>query len=260
MMQHMSAPVPDLREVWPECPHALAAAVAKAMQKSPGARHQSYAEFSADLRSAYDSFTAHEFHAPPIEPYRGTEPYVFISYSHRDTAIVFPELRRLRDLGVRAWYDEGIEPGSDEWTEVIAAALKGAVAMLYYVTPRSVASKHCRREFQYADTHGKAIFPVFLEHTDLPPGLDLQMSSRQAILRYELSPERRRVRAKGTCARNNPPPWRRRHRPMRMRSLKTSPPRSRPQSTRPSRKQPLSPPRRGHANANQNPRRCSGPP
>ncbi len=58
MMKHVSAPVPDLRSVWPECPPALAATVAKAMQKSPAARQQTYGEWSAELRRAYDALDA----------------------------------------------------------------------------------------------------------------------------------------------------------------------------------------------------------
>jgi serine/threonine protein kinase len=41
MMKHVSAPVPDLRSVWPECPAELASAVMKMMQKQPAARQQS---------------------------------------------------------------------------------------------------------------------------------------------------------------------------------------------------------------------------
>ena len=29
-----------------------------------------------------------------IEPYEGTQPYIFISYSHQDKALVFPILAR----------------------------------------------------------------------------------------------------------------------------------------------------------------------
>jgi hypothetical protein len=57
MMKHVSAPVPDLRSVWPECPAELASAVMKMMQKRPAERQQSYEEVNADLRRAYDVLT-----------------------------------------------------------------------------------------------------------------------------------------------------------------------------------------------------------
>jgi len=57
MMQHVTAPVPNLRSVWPECPEELARVVMKMMLKQPAARQQSYGEVIADLRRAYDALT-----------------------------------------------------------------------------------------------------------------------------------------------------------------------------------------------------------
>jgi serine/threonine protein kinase len=57
MMKHLSAPVPDLRSVWPECPAELAAAVGKMMHKQPKERQQNYEEVIADLRRAYAVLT-----------------------------------------------------------------------------------------------------------------------------------------------------------------------------------------------------------
>ena len=44
--------------------------------------------------------------------YQGAEPHVFISYSHKDDAIVYPIIEQLQQRGLRLWYDEGIEVGS----------------------------------------------------------------------------------------------------------------------------------------------------
>jgi len=57
LMQHVSAPVPDLRSVWPECPAELAAAVGQMMQKQPADRQQNYGVMSADLQRAYAVLT-----------------------------------------------------------------------------------------------------------------------------------------------------------------------------------------------------------
>ena len=55
----------------------------------------------------------------PDKPYEGKEPYIFISYSHKDMSKVFRIIRRLQDEGYRVWYDEGIDPAT-EWDENIA--------------------------------------------------------------------------------------------------------------------------------------------
>ncbi len=58
MLKHVTAPVPELRSVWPECPEELSRVVMKMMQKQPADRQQTHEEVIADLRRAYDAFTS----------------------------------------------------------------------------------------------------------------------------------------------------------------------------------------------------------
>lgn len=51
--------------------------------------------------------------------YEGKEPYIFISYSHKESDIIIPIIERLQADGYRVWYDDGIIPGT-EWPETIA--------------------------------------------------------------------------------------------------------------------------------------------
>ncbi len=55
---------------------------------------------------------------PPFAAYVDDEPFIFVSYAHADKALVYPEIRRLHDIGYRIWYDEGIPPIS-EWMGAI---------------------------------------------------------------------------------------------------------------------------------------------
>ena len=41
-----------------------------------------------------------------FEAYNGDDPYLFVSYSHRDTAKVYPILDALYDRKYRIWYDD----------------------------------------------------------------------------------------------------------------------------------------------------------
>jgi TolB-like protein len=122
----------------------------------------------------------------PFPAYRGDEPYIFVCYAHEDTAVVYPELQRLHDGGIRVYYDEGISPGH-EWTQELADAIDGSSQFLYFVSPHSVASRHCRNEVQYALEQEKPVVSVYLEPTDLPGGLKLSLGSAQAILKHDLS-------------------------------------------------------------------------
>jgi len=122
---------------------------------------------------------------PPFEAYVGTEPYIFISYAHKDSEQVFQEISKLNDAGYKIWYDEGIE-ASTEWPEEIANAVLGCSAFLVFVSPRSTASVNCRNEINLALNEDKPFLAVHLEDSALPPGLRLRMGDLQAILKYKI--------------------------------------------------------------------------
>ena len=134
---------------------------------------------------------------PPFEAYSGDEPYVFISYAHKDSEFVFDEISILHDAGYNIWYDEGIE-ASNEWPEEIANAVIGCAAFLVFVSPRSTASVNCRNEINLALNENKPFLGVHLEESSLPPGLRLRMGDLQAILRYKLPQDRYRKKLHDT--------------------------------------------------------------
>ncbi|MCZ6651746.1 MAG: TIR domain-containing protein [Planctomycetota bacterium] len=109
-----------------------------------------------------------------------------MSYSHKDVALVHPELIWMQAAGFNVWYDEGIEAGT-EWTEALAGAIEGATLFIYFVTPVSVESQNCRNEVNFAIDHGVDIIPIHLVETALPGGLSLTLSSRQAIHKHEMA-------------------------------------------------------------------------
>jgi TolB-like protein/Flp pilus assembly protein TadD len=119
----------------------------------------------------------------PFPAYTGDGAYVFVSYSHDDDAVL-DEIRWLQDHGINVWYDEGISPGS-EWSDVLAKRIQDCSSFVYFLTPPSVASEHCRREISFAQTENRPILAVHLEQTEVPAGLRLSLDNRQAILAYE---------------------------------------------------------------------------
>ena len=120
----------------------------------------------------------------PFSAYQGDEPYIFVCYAHDDAALVYPEITRLHEAGFHVWYDEGVSPGS-EWSESLAQHIQQCAVFLYFVTPRSVDREHCRQEVNFAlDQHCTSL-SVHLEPTEVPLALQLSLSHRQAILKYD---------------------------------------------------------------------------
>jgi len=141
----------------------------------------------------------------PFEAYRGDESYVFICYAHDDQAVVYPEITWLHEQGVNVWYDEGISPGQ-EWSEELGQAIDGAERFLYFVSPQSVTSRHCRNELNFAQNHDKPVLSIYLEETELPSGVELVISASQAIVKPDLSETDYRVRLMRALGRSTDSP------------------------------------------------------
>lgn len=122
----------------------------------------------------------------PFPAYKGDEPYIFVSYAHADAELVYPELIWLKEQGCNIWYDEGISPGT-QWRDELANAIRSADLFLYLVTPQAVQSNNCRQEVNYALDADKPILAIHLKSTELPEGLKLSLSDRQAIFKHELT-------------------------------------------------------------------------
>lgn len=124
----------------------------------------------------------------PFKPYEGSEPYIFISYAHADAPAVMEIVCNLHERGYRIWYDEGIEVGS-EWTECIASHLYDAHLVLAFLTPAYLASDNCRKEMHYALTKKKKTINIFLEETQLSPGMEMQIGNIFALMKYTFPSE-----------------------------------------------------------------------
>jgi dienelactone hydrolase len=121
----------------------------------------------------------------PFPAYDGEDSYVFVCYAHGDADVVYPEMQWLRDNGVNVWYDEGITPG-EEFPERLGNAILGASLVLFYVSPRSVDSRHCRNEVFFSLDRNTPVLALHIEKTELPPGLALSTGTVQAIMRHEM--------------------------------------------------------------------------
>lgn len=123
---------------------------------------------------------------PPFPAYKGDSNYIFVSYSHADTKLVYPQLERLKRLGYQVWYDEGVSPGS-RWSDELAERINNCSLFLVLITPGVLKSPHCHDELNFVLDTNKPVVAMHLLETELPPGLKLRLGARQAILSYQLS-------------------------------------------------------------------------
>ena len=112
--------------------------------------------------------------------YQGNDPFVFVSYSHKDQEKVFEIINDLMLCACNLWYDNGIHSGSD-WNLEIAEHLLNAECILFMVTSNSIQSEYVKDELNFARAKNKKIYPIFLENISLPISLELLLGRSQAI-------------------------------------------------------------------------------
>ncbi len=107
-------------------------------------------------------------------PYTGSEPYVFISYAHKDRDKIKPVLSQLQMERCRIWFDEGID-GGQNWRKMIASKIESADCknFIIFISENSTASYDVEAEINAALALKKTIIPV--EMDDSKFGIDIAM-------------------------------------------------------------------------------------
>ena len=122
-----------------------------------------------------------KFHKISIESYDGTEPYLFISYSHADTEMVDKVLRIIDREKYRLWYDDTMEIGEDFRTE-LKNKIEHCYAVLLFVSKASMGSKFCGMEIISAFKYDKRIYPVFIEDdVEIPASIKMIFDNLQHV-------------------------------------------------------------------------------
>ena len=106
--------------------------------------------------------------------YEGKDPYIFVSYAHKDSDTVVPIISRMQDNGYRVWFDAGIEAGT-EWPEYIAEHLYGCSVFLAFLSQSALASQNCRQEINFAVELKKKTLLIRLDETEIPVGLQMRL-------------------------------------------------------------------------------------
>ena len=117
-------------------------------------------------------------------PYEGRDPYIFFSYSHKDSDRVYPLLEQMVRDGYRVWYDDGNHPG-DDWLENIGQHLNNCHLCLAMMSQNSEESHNCKKEVSFAVQCDKKLMAVMLEEFAMTIGMRLQLSTIHYLVKNE---------------------------------------------------------------------------
>ncbi|MFX1444176.1 MAG: toll/interleukin-1 receptor domain-containing protein [Promethearchaeota archaeon] len=141
------------------------------------------------LKSDLKEHTAELKIEPPFEAYIGNEPFLFVSYTHKDKMEVYPILEKLYNSGINIWYDEGI-PLSTDWCNTLAEKILDCNVFLSFISPYVNESDNTQDEIQFAINEKKTFLAVYLSEGDLSPGLKMRMRRIQGIEKFNMDQER----------------------------------------------------------------------
>lgn len=116
-----------------------------------------------------------------LDSYEGPEPYIFISYSHRDTPQVYEVLKLIDKEKYRYWYDDTMEIGED-FREELRMRIENCSAFLLFLSNESLQSKYCGMEIITAFKYDKRIYPVYLDdNVEIPAPLKMVLENLQHV-------------------------------------------------------------------------------
>ena len=125
-------------------------------------------------------------HLVPLPPYEGSEPYVFVSYSHNNKQEVRDIIAQLQKDGFHVWYDEGVKPGA-RWSKNVAEHLQGCSFFIAMISADYLASSNCLDELEFARDTEVPRTLVYLTRTPLPPELKLRHNRNFAVQKFRMS-------------------------------------------------------------------------
>ena len=124
---------------------------------------------------------AERYMSKELTAYEGTEPYIFVSYSHRDTMQVCRVMKIIEREKFRFWYDDTMEIGED-FREELRTRIENCSAFLLFISENSMGSKYCGMEIITAFKFNKKIYPVYLtDDVVIPAPLKMILENVQHV-------------------------------------------------------------------------------
>ncbi len=119
-------------------------------------------------------------------PYNGSDPYIFISFSHKDIDEAMSIIARMQSDGYRVWYDEGLSGGS-VWNQTIASHIENCACFITLISQNYQNSKYCSDEVVLARDYKKPVLLIYIEDVHLTLGLQMLLHNMESIHKHKYS-------------------------------------------------------------------------
>ena len=106
-------------------------------------------------------------------------PEIFVSYSHENSATVFPIVDSVESEGVSVWIDRDEMRAGQNWAGQIVRAIKASGRFCLMCSAQSYDSNNVRREVYLANKYEKAMVPILLDGAKMPDDIEFFLVDTQ---------------------------------------------------------------------------------
>lgn len=129
----------------------------------------------------------------PFKAYEGDEPYIFVSYKHIDSELVFPLIKRFHDDGFNIWYDDGLQIALD-YSGIIYEKIAKSSLFIIFITKNVNNNADNRDDFMMKELYlaiseNVEVLPIYLEDVELGLKYQYHLDGLQSIFKHDFASE-----------------------------------------------------------------------
>lgn len=126
---------------------------------------------------------------------------VFVSYSRRDGAVVYPLVAEVEASGREVWIDKEEIHAGGNWAGMIVRAIRESDTFCLMCSAEAFQSDNVRREIYIADKYKRKLLPVRLDFAEMPEDFEYFLIDRQWLDLTAADPAERAVKLKAALGR-----------------------------------------------------------
>lgn len=119
-----------------------------------------------------------------LQPYEGSEPYVFVSCCHNDADKVSLIFQRLQNEGINIFYNQDGDFRAD-LSDNVVKHIKNCQRFIAFHSKNSKNSAYCKNEVSFACRCHQKVISVYLDSVELSLGVQMAVHQFPAINFYE---------------------------------------------------------------------------
>ncbi len=121
-------------------------------------------------------------------PYSGSEPFIFLSFSEKDSTAVLRLISKMQVDGYRIWYDDGTSL-EENYSKTVADKISSCEFFIAIFTSSFISTDACISQLDMAQKERKSGTAIFLEELTLSLGMRFRLLQFDGFHKYAYTNE-----------------------------------------------------------------------